>query len=52
MGWMMEFAIETVADLFSYSVGRKRRWWVQVVAYFGCLTILGVPVLILWVLTR
>ena len=52
MGWLVEIAVETVADLFGYAMGQKRPWWVELVANLGCLIILGVPILLLWVLLR
>ena len=52
MGWLAEFAVQTVADLFGLAVGHKKPWWVELVAYFGCLIALGVPILVLWVLLR
>ena len=52
MGWVIEVAIQAVAELFGYAVGRKRPWWVEFVATLGCLVLLGVPVLVLWLLFR
>jgi hypothetical protein len=52
LGWVIDFAVQTVAELFGHAVGYKRRWWVEFVATLGCLVVLGVPVLVLWILLR
>ncbi|WP_182466653.1 hypothetical protein [Sphingomonas gilva] len=52
MGWLIEFAIQTVADIFGYAAGRKRPWWVEAVASLGCFLVLGAPALLLWLLLR
>lgn len=52
MGWLVEFAVQGVAELFGYAVGHKRPWWVEFVASLGCLVALGAPILVLWVLLR
>jgi hypothetical protein len=49
MAWVIEFAVQPMAELFGYAAGRKRPWWVELIATLGCLVVLGVPILLLWV---
>ncbi|MET3723995.1 hypothetical protein [Sphingomonas trueperi] len=41
MGWLIESAAAFVADVFGYQIGRGRPWWVEWLASFGCLLLLG-----------
>ncbi|WP_157105661.1 hypothetical protein [Sphingomonas sp. TDK1] len=41
MGWLIEAAIQSVAEIFGYQLGRGRPWWVEVLASLGCLLTLG-----------
>jgi hypothetical protein len=52
MTWVIEFAVQMVAELFGHAVGQKRPWWVELMASLGCLIALGFPILLLWVLLR
>ena len=52
MGWLVEFAVGIIADLFGYAVGQKRPWWVELIANLGCLIFLGIPIVLVWVFLR
>ena len=52
MGWLIEFAVHIVAELFGEAVGRRRPWWVELVATLGCFVVLGLPILLLWIFLR
>lgn len=41
MGWLLEAVAAFVADLFGHQLGHGRPWWVEWVASFGCLLVLG-----------
>jgi len=52
MGGLIEFAVGTVADFFGYAMGHNRPWWVRFVTSLGCVVILGITILLLWLLVR
>jgi len=51
MGWLMETAIEMIADAFGRCVGQNSRL-VEFVASLGCFVVVGGISLILWALIR
>jgi len=47
MGFLIQFAIQTVSELFGHAVGHKRPWWVGFAATLGCFVVLLMPLLLL-----
>ncbi len=41
MSWLIDLAVEIVAAVFGYQLGRGRPWWVEWLASFGCLPLLA-----------
>lgn len=52
MGWLYDAAIDLVADVFGYQLGKGRPWWIEWLASLGCLFVIGVPIAVIWVLLR
>ena len=56
MGWILDFAIGLVADLFGDTVAKDKPWWVQLIASLGCLMAMGLfgaaVCFFLWALLR
>ena len=52
MGRLLDVALDLVAEMFGYQVGRGKSWWVEWIAYAAYLTTLAVPVALIWFLLR
>lgn len=50
MGWLLEVAVQLVAEAFGEAVAKKRSWWVELVATLGCLAVMGVVIFAFWFL--
>jgi hypothetical protein len=50
MGWIIELAVDAIAQMFGMTVGKDRPWWVELAATLGCLAVIGVIAALIWFL--
>jgi hypothetical protein len=50
VGWIVDFVVWLVADVFGQAVGKNNPWWVQLFARLGCLAALGLSAAAVWLL--
>jgi hypothetical protein len=42
MGWLFDIVVQFTAEVFGYQVGKGKPWWIEWLASFGCLLVLGI----------
>lgn len=47
MVWLLEFAIQIIAELLGHEMAREGPWWLEIIACLVCLLALGLPILLL-----
>ena len=50
MGFVIDFLADSIAQFCGMAIGRNRPWWMGLLAYFGCLATLVLPIAMLWVM--
>lgn len=50
VGWIVDFAVWLVADMFGDAVAKNKPWWLQLLASLGCLAALGLFAAAFWLL--